>query len=227
VCALAIFLERQGIATIVIGLTRLHIEKIRPPRALWVPFELGRPLGACVNGNDFQKNVLKRAFELLERNSGPVILEDFDQEDPGSIIDSSWRAPDLSGASSVATEIKLLLPLWEKKNARRKSMVGLSNLSIDQAADYLVRFDTDTPAVNPNDQMSNLLRMRFCADDIKAYYMEAALAKGTHASMQVGSWFWKETQAAATLIGIRRQNQQNEDVVRARVCNSLVPGAWH
>jgi hypothetical protein len=43
----------------------------------------------------------------------------------------------------------------------------------------------------------------------------------------VGSWFWKETQAAATLIGIRRQNQQNEDVVRARVCNSLVPGAWH
>jgi hypothetical protein len=66
--------------------------------------------------------------------------------------------------------------------------------------------------------------MRFCADDIKAFYMEAALAIGSPASVQVGSWFWKETQAAATMIGIRKQNQQHTDAVRARVCNSLVPG---
>jgi hypothetical protein len=28
-----------------ISLVREHTEKINPPRALWVPFELGRPVG--------------------------------------------------------------------------------------------------------------------------------------------------------------------------------------
>ena len=44
--ALAHMIEARGIATVVIGLVRPHLETIRPPRALFVPFELGRPLGA-------------------------------------------------------------------------------------------------------------------------------------------------------------------------------------
>jgi hypothetical protein len=40
--ALGHFLEREGIPTTGISLVREHTEKIRPPRALWVTFELGR-----------------------------------------------------------------------------------------------------------------------------------------------------------------------------------------
>jgi len=46
VCGLAHFFEDEGISTVVIALVREHAEAIRAPRALWVPFELGRPLGA-------------------------------------------------------------------------------------------------------------------------------------------------------------------------------------
>ena len=38
-------LEARGLPTVVVGLIRLHMEKVKVPRGLWVPFELGRPLG--------------------------------------------------------------------------------------------------------------------------------------------------------------------------------------
>ena len=60
---------------------RLHSENIKPPRALWVPFELGRPLGVP-NDAEFQHKVIASAFDLLERDAGPV-LEDFPEDVPG------------------------------------------------------------------------------------------------------------------------------------------------
>jgi hypothetical protein len=45
VSALAHFSEEEGIPAVAIALIRPQAEKTRPPRALCVPFELGRPLG--------------------------------------------------------------------------------------------------------------------------------------------------------------------------------------
>ena len=56
--ALGHYLESEGLATAGLSLVRLHSEKIRPPRALWVPFELGRPLGVP-NDAAFQTRVLR------------------------------------------------------------------------------------------------------------------------------------------------------------------------
>ena len=42
---LAHFFEEEGLPTTQISLIRLHTEITKPPRALWVSFELGRPLG--------------------------------------------------------------------------------------------------------------------------------------------------------------------------------------
>ena len=67
-------------ATTQISLIREHTERIRPPRALWVPFELGRPLGVP-DDEAFQIRVLLHALKLLEARSGPV-LEDFPEEAP-------------------------------------------------------------------------------------------------------------------------------------------------
>jgi hypothetical protein len=44
--ALGHYLEAEGVPTTSISLVREHTEVIRPPRALWVTFELARPLGA-------------------------------------------------------------------------------------------------------------------------------------------------------------------------------------
>ncbi len=52
-----------------ISLIREHTEKIKPPRALWVPFELGRPLGVP-NDAAFQNRVITAALDLFEAPSG-------------------------------------------------------------------------------------------------------------------------------------------------------------
>ncbi len=54
---LAHYLEDEGIRTTQIALIRKHTEEIKPPRALAVSFELGRPLGAP-NDPQFQIKVL-------------------------------------------------------------------------------------------------------------------------------------------------------------------------
>ena len=60
-------LENAGLSTVSISLVREHTERIVPPRALWVPFEFGRPLGVPGDA-DFQRRVLVAALKLLETN---------------------------------------------------------------------------------------------------------------------------------------------------------------
>ena len=48
--------------------------KIRPPRALSVPYELGFPLGEA-NNPTLQTEVLRQLLALLQRNDVPVLEE--------------------------------------------------------------------------------------------------------------------------------------------------------
>ena len=61
---------------------RPHTEVIKPPRALWVSFELGRPIGVP-NDSSFQRRVLLAALSLFDVKSGPV-LEDYPEDAPVS-----------------------------------------------------------------------------------------------------------------------------------------------
>ena len=78
--ALSYFLERDGLMTTGISLVRENTESMKPPRALWVSFPLGRPLGRPGDA-DFQRDVILAALDLLNRNVGPV-LEDFPRDLP-------------------------------------------------------------------------------------------------------------------------------------------------
>ena len=81
--ALAHYLEAEGVPTTQVSLIREHTETIHPPRALWVPFELGRPLGAPEDPG-LQRRVLLAALNLLEAPEGPVLL-DFPEENAESV----------------------------------------------------------------------------------------------------------------------------------------------
>ena len=74
VCTLAHVFEAAGLATVTTTSIRSVGERMRPPRvpALRVP---PRPAAGQAHDPDFQHDVLRRAFALLERESGPV-LED-------------------------------------------------------------------------------------------------------------------------------------------------------
>jgi hypothetical protein len=75
VCAISYYLERDNIMTTGISLVRENAASMAPPRSLWVPFPLGRPLGVA-NDPDFQHRVIAAALELFNSTHGPV-LEDF------------------------------------------------------------------------------------------------------------------------------------------------------
>ncbi|MGB5160923.1 MAG: hypothetical protein WBP34_03085 [Thermoanaerobaculia bacterium] len=76
-------LERHGIPTVVIQLLRLVAEKVRPPRALMVPFPHGYPLDTP-NDPAKQMAVIEAALELLEDPAlEPPALVDFSPEARG------------------------------------------------------------------------------------------------------------------------------------------------
>jgi len=72
-------IEREGIATVSISLLREVAGAIKPPRALFVPFPMGFPLGEP-NNPQLQHRVIAAALRLLERDDVPV-LENFEMSD--------------------------------------------------------------------------------------------------------------------------------------------------
>ena len=72
-------IERHGIATVAIQLLREVAEKVRPPRALLVPFDHGFPLGAPHDAAR-QHAVIDAALRLIEGASPPPpVLASFEQ----------------------------------------------------------------------------------------------------------------------------------------------------
>ncbi|KAF0240466.1 MAG: hypothetical protein FD167_4168 [bacterium] len=67
-------IERVGITTVSITLLKEVTETIQPPRAMFVPYRLGYPLGQP-NNPELQKRVIKTALSLLSRNDLPIMTE--------------------------------------------------------------------------------------------------------------------------------------------------------
>ena len=72
-------IERRGISTVALQLLRRVAEKVRPPRALWVPFRHGYPLDTP-DDQQRQMAVLEAALRVLEdKNLKPPAIVDFEK----------------------------------------------------------------------------------------------------------------------------------------------------
>jgi hypothetical protein len=72
-------LERRGIATVAIQLLRKVAEKVRPPRALFVPFRHGYPLDTPLDPAR-QHAVIEAALRVLEiPDLPPPVLVDYER----------------------------------------------------------------------------------------------------------------------------------------------------
>jgi hypothetical protein len=69
-------IERAGIPTVCQVYLREAAERIRPPRALWVPFPHGYALGRP-NDVPLQLDVLRQTFKLLDEAGPPPVLKDY------------------------------------------------------------------------------------------------------------------------------------------------------
>jgi hypothetical protein len=237
VSALGHYLEEAGIPTVAISLVRPQTERTRPPRALWVPFELGRPFGAPGDAA-FQQRVVLAALRLLEAPHGPVLLEDFPDDDPRARPDATWQAPLAKAAipdpspdalaAALEHEAPQLARRYAETVARRngRTSVALSGMTIDAATRYVADFLRGKPVASPHADMSPPLAMRFAVDDLKAYYTEAAAGTAKPSSGQLGDWFWNDTVAGATLFALRRLHLESpDDRLKLIAGLFLVPGA--
>src|SRR5262249_5927128 len=155
-----------GVATVGISLIRPQTENTKPPRALWVPFELGRMFGPP-SSPAFQRRVLLTALRLLESEKGPVVIEDFGEDDPRVQPDPAWRSPVLPAASGdlgerLMAELALLQDAhrhWVRQRGR--TTVGLSGLAILEAGHYVADWVRGKSPPSPREGYSAPLLMRF------------------------------------------------------------------
>ena len=223
---LAHYLEDEGLATVIVALVREHIVSMRPPRALWVPFELGRPFGAPGNA-DLQRRVLQASLTLLDKKVTAPLLEDFNEAtlaDGGADGDDNWRFPGTPDNRSVLAEAASIVPIWQIARERLgKTTLGISGLTPEAAVEFIDRFHSADPMPNPKG-MAPVSRARFSIDDIKAFYFEAALAEGGHPStQQLYEWFWSGTLTGALLRDFQERARVSDDKNLRLIAGSLVP----
>ncbi len=204
--ALGHFLERQGIPTASISLVREHTETIRPPRALWVTFELGRPLG-IPDDADFQRRVLRATAELLERTDGPLIADYPEHVDEETDF-TGWACPISlapQATDTLAAEIDRLATWRDQSVARTgRTTVGVSGLDMPAAGALLAAaLAGDLPSAQT---------LKEAVDDLRAYYLEAASAfpdPGT--SKKRKAWLWDETVFGRALLDLQPRLAASED----------------
>lgn len=211
-------IESQGIATVALGLVRPHLEKTRPPRALFVPFPLGRPLGEPGDAA-FQSRVLRQALALLDRQDGPVILEDFADDAPSQNPTADWSPPfrlPVPGnptRQALADELRHVIPWWHKAIDRfGRTTVGISGQPPEAWPGYADAFLTGSLPPSPVEGLTPALALRFLCDDLKALYGEAAQADGPLPGIrQVDAWFWSYTVAGRILVALRTAGMLSEE----------------
>jgi len=202
-CAIAHYLESEGILTTGIALVRENAAALRPPRLLWVTFPFGYPLGKP-NDPAFQRRVIEAGLDLLNRSSGPV-LEDCADELPPIDLESvdacpvnfsqpgrnasTWRA-------RLANERMLLQPWYEMSLRRReRTMVGLSRDGIGDILDMVGGWLDDRKQPFPKTKV-----FKFGIEDAKAWYSEALSAQpGEYGPGQVERVLYHETVLGAAL----------------------------
>lgn len=219
--ALAHFLEDEGLATVVVSLVRAQSDVVSPPRVLWVPFELGRPLGEP-RDDAFQTNVLRAAFDLFAEPVGPVTRE-YEVDAPGEQPSAGWTAPDLDAATDVAGEIGMLQGDHASFLGEvGRSTCGVSGLELIEALRFVEGYpEAQRPPAQ--DGVSDVMRLRFAADDLKAYYLEAASISSARPSpRQLRDWLWNETKLGALLQAVRAKAESSGDEKFSLVGNKFV-----
>ena len=238
---LAHFIEEEGVPTTQISLIRLHTERTKPPSALWVSFELGRPLG-IPNDEAFQKRALLAALKLLEAPSGPL-LEDFPDDIPALTDEITMLACPVNFTQSnvdvketdqlyaaFKREMAAMRPWYNMAVEKQgRTTVGVSGIDLDAIGDFIYSFLKGSEPENPRDDISLAYALKFAADDLKAYYFEGITAQPGQesASSQIlTDWFWQETVAGKVLLAIKEVYRKSENSSMQSVGRSFLVPTW-
>ncbi len=195
-----------------------HAAKVKPPRMLWVPFGFGNALGRA-DDPALQHRVLGAALELLERTTGPV-LEEFPDGTAPEILFHASAAPAGNGSplnpADELTGLRHYYERWVDKHDGRTS-VGLCGVP-QRRFRGVVRFleayaDGENRDVESRPEGVPLAQyIRFCVDDLKAFYYEARMEQRPDADGdQLHQWFWSETALAKLVVRVAERMEASDD----------------
>jgi hypothetical protein len=215
-------LEEAGLVTGGISLIREHTEKVKPPRALWVPFPFGLPVGHPENATE-QRSVLDAVLALIDEPDVPV-LHDFDGElEPGE-TGTSIQAAAVEAAPvelDLADEVTTMRRYWEQWIDRSgRTAVGVSNVppvKFRGVVRFLEAFVKGEHRALPEHGETSLpLFIRYCADDLRVLYLEARLVmRPDESQSDTQRWFWGETTLGSFLRTLRDvMNDSDDDLMR-------------
>ena len=213
-------IEQAGVSTTSISMVRQHTERVKPPRALFVPFPFGHPLGKPHDPAG-QLAVMRAALALLERPSGPV-LEDYSEDVfEGQDINLPQAASVNRSAPrhEIGFELSQLRPYYEqRRHAHGRTNVGLTGVRPGRFS-ALVRLleayargedQPDIPEWNRDAPLPQFVR--WAADDLKAFYLEARMQQHPSDSFQeLNRWLWEDTALSQLLVGVRNRMKATGD----------------
>lgn len=219
---LARAIEECGVATTSISMVREHTEKVKPPRALFVPFPFGYALGRP-DDPALQHRVLRAALDLLAEPAGPV-LRDFPDDaergdEPAAPTPASAITPAASAPADPALETTQMRRYHEQWLARSggRTALGLTGIPATRFRG-VVRFLESFAAGEDADMDERPREMplpnfiRYCADDLKALYFEGHMAmKPAAGGDEIARWFWAETAMGPLLRRVRDRLDAADD----------------
>ena len=223
--ALSHFLESEGLSTTGISLVREHTEAMAPPRSLWVPFPLGRPLGAAGDAA-FQHRVIAAALALLHRPDGPV-LEDFPEAAPEADFGEPWSCPVRFARPAAGDDVAGMaraelagLAAWHALATRRRGRgaAGTSGLGVEQCLAIVV-------GACEAGATDDVRKLKAAVEDLKTHYVEAVTAKpGNPPAGAIDAMLWNESALGRLLRRLSARGLASDDAaMRFFASNALVP----
>ena len=213
--------------TVALVLIKEHAQRVKPPRALFVPFPFGFALG---NPDDppFQHKVIAAALDLFGQPSGPVLAEfPDDGEGPPQLLQAkAARTKAVAEVTPDPTdELTAMRGYYERWTQDHDGRTGVGLSGVPQRRwrglfKYLQAYaNGEDPAYDerPADVPEPRF-IRIAADDIKAFYMEGRMCQRPgEKNNDLQRWFWTETAAGAMLAKIadRMNASGDEELARA------------
>ena len=216
---LARVFEAAGLVTVNIAMVREHMEKVKPPRALYVPYPFGFALGKP-NEPELQHRIIAAALELVEKPQGPVLSDFQDDENVDNLPQSSGvtrsSARETADAADEIAGLRSFYERWVDENDGRTA-VGLSGVP-QRRWRGLIRF---LEAYSRGEEIDIKERpadvslpqfIRYCVDDLKAFYYEARMAqKPSMRESDLHTWFWGETVIGQLIPAVGEYMQASDD----------------
>jgi hypothetical protein len=221
---LARALEAHGVATTSISMVREHTEKVKPPRALFVPFPFGHALGRP-NDPELQHRVLRAALDLFGEPVGPVLRDFPDDAEPGDQPAAPAQASSIAPAAQVpddpameTTQMRRYHEQWLARNGGRTAfgLAGIPATRFRGVIRFLQGFadgdSVDMAERRPDVPLPGFVR--YCADDLKTLYWEGHMTmKPAAGGDEITRWFWAETSAGQLLRRVRDRLDASDDPI--------------